>query len=54
MAPGKTRSSIGRARPTGKNAWLIAQGLFLAFYLAAMMMAFSAVRQALGAIPAAA
>lgn len=36
----------------GKNAWLLAQALFIAIYLAGMMMGFSRVRHALGAIPA--
>jgi hypothetical protein len=37
---------------TGKNLWLLAQGLFIAVYLGGALMMFAAVRRALNAIPA--
>ncbi|WP_104461516.1 hypothetical protein [Bradyrhizobium sp. AC87j1] len=36
----------------GKNAWLLAQAAFIAVYLAGAILAFSAARRALDAIPA--
>jgi len=36
----------------GKNAWLLAQALFIAIYFAGAVLAFNAVRRALDAIPA--
>lgn len=38
---------------TGKNAWLLGQALFIAFYFIGAILAFNSVRRALNAIPAA-
>lgn len=35
----------------GKNAWLLSQALFIAFYFAGTLLAFSALRRTLDAIP---